>query len=167
MKRVSCSNCLLKWPRWAFLARSDFPRWSRKKKFFFWPNNSFFIRTKLVSLDGRILADSYLLFRGLDFVSVRKNAKRRRPISSHFDLTLSHCYYATLKISLRELPYGMLIVSLWVFGMESLYLPTQVSFSTVHKKKNYKKCPDTDQTEISLRGQLKLEPHPHLSPFGI
>ena len=66
--------------------------------------------------------DSYLLFRGLDFVSVRKNAKRRRPISSHFDLTLSHCYYATLKISLRELPYGMLIVSLWVFGMESHYI---------------------------------------------
>ena len=35
------------------------------------------------------------------------------------------------------------------------------------KKKNYKKCPDTDQTEISLRGQFKLEPHTHLSRFGI
>ena len=38
------------------LPARDFPRWSRKKKFSFWPNNSFFIRTKLVSSDGGILA---------------------------------------------------------------------------------------------------------------
>ena len=112
--------------------------------------------------------DSFLLFMGLDFVSVRKNAKRRRPISSHFDPTLSHCSYATLKISLGELPYGMLIVSLWVFGMESHYIyPPRYRSVPCIKKKKYKKCPDTDQTEISLRGQFKLEPHPHLSPFGI
>ena len=66
--------------------------------------------------------DSFLPFMDLDFVSVRKNAKRTRPISSHLDLTLSHCYYATLKISRWELPYEMLIVSLWVFGMESHYI---------------------------------------------
>ena len=39
--------------------------------------------------------DSFLLFMGLDFVSVCKNAKRTRPISSHLDLTLRHCYFAT------------------------------------------------------------------------
>ena len=39
--------------------------------------------------------DSVLLFMNVDFVSVRENAKRTRPISSHFDLTLGHCYYAT------------------------------------------------------------------------
>ena len=39
--------------------------------------------------------DSFLLFMNVDFVSVRKNAKRTRPISSHLDLTLRHCYFAT------------------------------------------------------------------------
>ena len=38
--------------------------------------------------------------------------------------------------------------------------------STVHKKK-YKKCPDTDHTEISLRGQLKVQTHPHWCPLGV
>ena len=33
---------------------------------------------------------------------------------------------------------------------------------TVHKEV-YKKCPDTDDTEISPRGHFKLEPHPHFS----
>ena len=65
---------------------------------------------------------------------------------------------------------GMLVVSLWgvnygVWDGKLLYLLIQVSLITVHKE-IYKKCPDTDHTEISLGGQLKLEPHPHWSPVG-
>ena len=52
-----------------------------------------------------------------------------------------------------------------VWDGKLLYLPIQVSLSTVHKE-IYKKCPDTDHTEISLRGQFKLEQHPHWSPVG-
>ena len=64
----------------------------------------------------------------------------------------------------------MLVVSLWgvnygVWDGKLLYLFIQVSLITVHKE-IYKKCPDTDHTEISLGGQLKLEPHPHWSPVG-
>ena len=64
----------------------------------------------------------------------------------------------------------MLVVSLWgvnygVWDGKLLYLLIQVSLITVHKE-IYKQCPDTDHTEISLGGQLKLEPHPHWSPVG-
>ena len=31
----------------------------------------------------------------------------------------------------------------------------------------YKKCPVTDHTEISLRGQFKLAPHLRWSPLGV
>ena len=48
----------------------------------------------------------------------------------------------------------------------ALYLHIQVSLSTVHKE-TYKKCPNTDHTEISLGGQLELEPHLHWSPLGV
>ena len=41
-----------------------------------------------------------------------------------------------------------------------IYLPVQVSLGAVHKE-IYKKCRDTDHTEISFTGQFKLEPHPH------
>ena len=34
-------------------------------------------------------------------------------------------------------------------------------------KEIYKKCPDIDHTEISLRGQFKLEPHPHWCRLGV
>ena len=34
-----------------------------------------------------------------------------------------------------------------------LYLPIQVSFSSVHKE-IYQKCPHTDHTEMFLRGQF-------------
>ena len=61
---------------------------------------------------------------------------------------------------------SQILVSLRVFGMERHYLPIQVSLSIVHKK-IYKKCPDTDHTEISLTGQFKLEPHLHWSPLGV
>ena len=61
---------------------------------------------------------------------------------------------------------GMLVVSLRVFGMESHYLPIQVSLSIVHKKIDQKR-PYTDHTEISLTGQFKLEPHLHWSPLGV
>ena len=96
------------------------------------------------------------------------------PPPNHFSngpsLTLSHYYYATLKISRREHPHrrdgDTRRLALGVWDGKSLYLLTQVSFSTLHKK-IYKKGPDADQTEISLRGQFKLEPHPHWSPFGI
>ena len=49
-----------------------------------------------------------------------------------------------------------------MFGREINYL-IQVSLSIVH----YKKCPDTDHTEISLSGQFKLEPNLHWSQFGV
>ena len=61
-----------------------------------------------------------------------------------------------------------ILVSLRVFGMESYYisLPIQVSLSTADKE-IFKSCPDTDQTEIFLKGQFKLEPHPHWSPLEV
>ena len=70
----------------------------------------------------------------------------------------------------RRLALGsklQILVFLRACGMEgALYLHIQVSLSTVHKE-IYKKCPDTDYTEISLGGQLKLEPHLHWSPLGV
>ena len=97
--------------------------------------------------------DSFLLFMNVDFVSVRKNAKRARPISSHLDLTLSHCYYATLKISRGELPYEMLIVSLWVFGMESRYIyPLRYRSVPCIKKKKFTKNALTLTKQKSLLG---------------
>ena len=56
-------------------------------------------------------------------------------------------------------------VNYGVWDGKLLYLPIQVSLSTVHKE-IYKKCPDTDHTEIFRRGQFKLEQHPHWSPVG-
>jgi len=53
-----------------------------------------------------------------------------------------------------------------VWDGKSLYLAIRVSLSTVHKE-IYKNAPDTDHTETSLRGQSKLEPHPHWSPLGV
>ena len=50
--------------------------------------------------------------------------------------------------------------------MDRHYLHIQVSLSTVHKE-IYKKCFNTDHTEISLEGQLELEPHLHWSPLGL
>ena len=52
--------------------------------------------------------------------------------------------------------------------MESYYisLPIQVSLSSADKE-IYKKWPDTDHTEIFLKGQFKLEPLPHWSPLGV
>ena len=61
---------------------------------------------------------------------------------------------------------SQILVSLRVFGIESHYLPFQVSLSIVHKKID-KKCPDTDHTEISLSGQFKLEPNLHWSQLGV
>ena len=71
----------------------------------------------------------------------------------------------------RRLALGcklQILVSLRVFGMESYYisLPIQVSLSTADKEIN-KNCPDTDHTEIFLKGQFKLEPHPHWSPLEV
>ena len=69
----------------------------------------------------------------------------------------------------RRLALGcksQVLVSLRMFGMESHYLPIQVSLSIVLKK-IYKKCPDTDHTEISLGGQFKLEPNLHWSQLGV
>ena len=72
----------------------------------------------------------------------------------------------TLRLVIATTLWDARRLALGIWDGKSLYLPTQVSFSTVHKK-IYKKCPDTGQTEISLRRQFKLEPHPHWSPFGI
>ena len=72
----------------------------------------------------------------------------------------------TLRLVIATTLWDARRLALGIWDGKSLYLPTQVSFSTVHKK-IYKKCPDTDQTEISRRRQFKLEPHPHWSPFGI
>ena len=43
----------------------------------------------------------------------------------------------------------------------------RVSLSTLHKEIYKKKCPVSDHTESSLRGQFKLEPHPHWTPLGV
>ena len=70
----------------------------------------------------------------------------------------------------RRLTLGcklQMLVSLKMFGMESLYLPVQLSLSTVMHEEMYKICLDTGHTEISFRGQFKLEPHPHWSPLGV
>ena len=57
-----------------------------------------------------------------------------------------------------------ILVSLWMFGMESHYI-CPLSLSTVHYE-IYKKCPDTNHTEISLKGQLSLS-HTHIGlPYG-
>ena len=51
--------------------------------------------------------------------------------------------------------------------MESYYIcPIQVSLSTLHKE-IYQNCVNNNQTEISLRGLFKLEPHPHWSPLAV
>ena len=51
-------------------------------------------------------------------------------------------------------------------GRKSLYLPIQLSLSTVHNE-IYQNCLDSDQTEISLRGLFKLEPHPHYTHISL
>ena len=71
----------------------------------------------------------------------------------------------------RRLALGcklQILVSLRDFGIESYYisLPIQVSPSTGDKE-IYKNCPGTDHTEIFLKDQFKLEPHPHWSPLGV
>ena len=45
----------------------------------------------------------------------------------------------------------------------------QVSLRAVHKEicQKKKKSRDADLTEISFRGQFKLEPHPHCPPLGV
>ena len=53
-----------------------------------------------------------------------------------------------------------ILVSLRMFGMESYY-----SCPYRYRKEIYKKCPNTDHTEIPLKGWVKLEPHPHWSPW--
>ena len=63
------------------------------------------------------------------------------------------------------LPFNSDGDALGVWDGKSLYLPIQVSLRTV-RKEIYKKCRNTDHTEISLRDQFKLDPHPHWSPLG-
>ena len=71
----------------------------------------------------------------------------------------------------RRLAFGcklQILASPRVFGMESHYIcPFRYRLVLWRIKKFTKKCPDTDYTEISLRGQFKLEPHPHWSPLGV
>ena len=57
-----------------------------------------------------------------------------------------------------------ILVSLRLFGMESYYI-CPFRYRLVLCIKKFIKCPDTDHTEISLRGQFKLEAHPHWSPL--
>ena len=68
----------------------------------------------------------------------------------------------------RRLALGcrlQILVSLGVFGMECYYICPFRYRLVLCIKKVTKKCPDTDHTKISLRGQFKLEPHPHWSPL--
>ena len=65
----------------------------------------------------------------------------------------------------RRLALGcklQILVSLRVFGMKSYYICPSRYRLVLCVKKFTKKCPDTDETEIYLRGQFK--PHPHWSP---
>ena len=56
------------------------------------------------------------------------------------------------------------LVSPRVFGMESYYYIGPFRYRLVLCIQKFtKKCPDTDHTEISLRGQFKLEPPTFLS----
>ena len=57
-----------------------------------------------------------------------------------------------------------ILVSLRLFEMESYYI-CPFRYRLVLCIKKFIKCPDTDHTEISLRGQFKLEAHPHWSPL--
>ena len=47
-----------------------------------------------------------------------------------------------------------------VWDGKSLHLPIQVSLRAV-RKEIYRKCRDTDHTEISFGGHFQLEPHPN------
>ena len=49
-----------------------------------------------------------------------------------------------------------------VWDGKSLHLPIQVSLRAA-RKEIYRKCRDTDHTEISFGGQFQLEPHPKVS----
>ena len=42
----------------------------------------------------------------------------------------------------------------------TIFAHSDIAYSNLYKE-IYKKCSATDHTEISLEGQLKLEPHPH------
>ena len=80
--------------RWnEFLVLISYPSGARKSFLFGQIINSLF-EPSLSRQMAEYWPDSFLPFMDLDFVSVRKNAKRTRPISSHLDLTLSHCYYS-------------------------------------------------------------------------
>ena len=80
--------------RWnEFLVLISYPSGARKS-FLFGQIISSLFGPSLFRQMAKYWPDSFLPFVDLDFVSVRKNAKRTRPISSHLDLTLSHCYYS-------------------------------------------------------------------------
>ena len=69
----------------------------------------------------------------------------------------------------RRLTLGcklQILVSLRVFGMESHYIGP-FRYLLVLSIKKFTKNVLTDSTEIFLRGQFKLEPHPHWSPLGV
>ena len=68
----------------------------------------------------------------------------------------------------RRLTLGcklQILVSLRVFGMESHYIGP-FRYLLVLSIKKFTKNVLTDSTEIFLRGQFKLEPHPDWSPLG-
>ena len=54
-----------------------------------------------------------------------------------------------------------------VWDGKYLNMLIQVSLKAVHKEIYQKKRGDADLTEISFRGQFKLEPHPHWPPLGV
>ena len=56
-----------------------------------------------------------------------------------------------------------------VWDGKYLNMLIQVSLKAVQKEicKKKKKTRDADLTEISFRGQFKLEPHPHWPPLGV
>ena len=61
--------------------------------------------------------------------------------------------------------FGLLSV---VWDGKYLNMLIQVSLKAVHKEIcQKKKRGDADLTEISFRGQFKLEPHPHWPPLGV
>ena len=56
---------------------------------------------------------------------------------------------------------------LWCLGWKvTIFVHSGIAYSTVHKE-IHKKCPDSNQTEISLRSLFKLEPHPQWSPLVV
>ena len=78
MKWNLYSDLLPERARWAHLDHSGLPLWSRRKKFFFWPEHkSFMDQACSVNMSGYWPHSFLRFYFNLHFVSVNKNAKNK------------------------------------------------------------------------------------------